>query len=119
MKLLEQVVVVARRMRLADASIDVYKHWIRRYLSFCAERYGAWRRPEELFTEDVEVFLNHLVMEKRLSASSQNQALNALVLLYKRVLQDAIPQDHLWGRFWVIGQSRRVERARGATQPAG
>lgn len=62
MKLLEQIVVVGRRQRLADASIDVYKHWIRRYLSFCAGRHGTWRRPEELFTEDVEAFLNDLVM---------------------------------------------------------
>jgi integron integrase len=91
---------------LADQSIDAYLHWIRRYLRFCAERKGGWTRPEELGTADVEAFLNHLVMEERLSASSQNQALNALVFLYKRVL-DAIPSDHL-GKFALLRSKRQA-----------
>ncbi len=51
--------------------------------------------PEQLRNRDVNRFLNHLVIDRRLSASSQNQALNALVLLVKHVLQNVIPQDHL------------------------
>ena len=108
MKLLEQVVVVARRMRLADNTIDVYKHWIGRYLAYSERRCGGWKRPEELFTADLEQFLNHLVMEKRLSASSQNQALNALVFLYRRVLEGAISPAHL-GKFALV-RSKRVKR---------
>jgi len=67
MKLLDQVVTVARRRGLADKSIDAYCFWIRSYLTFAATRHGGWKSPGELFTEDVEAFLNHLVMEKRLS----------------------------------------------------
>jgi integron integrase len=56
----------------------------------------------------VEAFLNDLVVRRRLSASSQNQALCALVFLYGQVLQDVIPQDHL-GKF-LLQRSRRVKR---------
>ncbi|MGH7179329.1 MAG: integron integrase [Tepidisphaeraceae bacterium] len=108
MKILQQLVVVARRLRLADNTIDAYSSWIRGYLAFCAARHGQWKHPVDLRTQDVEAFLNDLVMRRRLSASSQNQALNALVFLYRHVLQDAIPQDHL-GRF-ELQRSRRVSR---------
>jgi site-specific recombinase XerD len=108
MKLLELLSAVARRRRMADASVDAYNSWVRSYLTFCAARRGGWTPPEQLNTGDVEAFLNHLVLDKRLSASSQNQALNALVFLYRHVLEGAIPQDHL-GKF-VLLRSRRLKR---------
>ena len=95
MKLLEQVEIVARRKRLAKNTIDVYALWIKRFLTFSAARLSEWKHPIDLGTSDVEAFLNDLVIERRLSASSQNQALNALVFLYTHVLGDTIPQDHL------------------------
>lgn len=64
--------------------------------------------PVELGTADVEAYLNHLVGERHLSASSQNQCLNALVFLYKHVLEHAIPQGHL-GKFALL-RSRRPKR---------
>jgi integron integrase len=108
MKLLEQVELVARRRRMARNTIDVYIAWIRQYLHFSAGRRGAWTHPVDLRTADVEAFLNDLVVRRRLSASSQNQALNALVFLYRHVLEDAIPQDHL-GKFELL-RSRRPAR---------
>jgi site-specific recombinase XerD len=107
-KLLEQVVIVARRRRLAQNTIDVYRLWIRQFLTFSAGRLGRWRPPEQLGTGDVEAFLNDLVMRRRLSASAQNQALCALVFLYEQVLADVIPQDHL-GKF-LLQRSRRPQR---------
>jgi len=71
MKLLEQVVVVARRTRLAQSTIDVYCLWIRQFLTFAAQKHGTWKSPQHLGTADVEAFLNDLVMRRRLSASSQ------------------------------------------------
>jgi integrase len=108
MKLLDRLVRVARRRRLADATIDAYTSWVRSYLAHCALRHGSWVPPERLHTADVEAFLNHLVLDKPLSASSQNQALNALVFLYRHVLENVIPQDHL-GKF-VLLRSRRKTR---------
>ena len=61
--------------------------------------------PEQLGSGDVEAFLNHLVGERRLAASTQNQALGALVFLYKHVLEDAIARDHL-GKFELLRSTR-------------
>jgi site-specific recombinase XerD len=108
MKLLEQLARVAWRRRMAEATIAAYSSWVGNYLAHCAARHGQWMPPEQLHTVDVEAYLNHLVLEKRLSASSQNQALNALVFLYRHVLENAIPQDHL-GKF-VLLRSRRKKR---------
>lgn len=108
MKLLDRLAQVAGHRRLSDATVEAYTSWVRSYLSHCAGRYGTWVPPEDLHTVDVEAFLNHLVFEKRLSASSQNQALSALVFLYRHVLENVIPQDHL-GKF-VLLRSRRKKR---------
>jgi integron integrase len=108
MKLLQQLFVVARRRRLAAGTIDVYSSWVRQFLTFHRAADGTWRHPATLGTADVEAFLNDLVVRRRLSASAQNQALCALVFLYKHVLDDVIPQDHL-GKFLLL-RSRRVKR---------
>jgi site-specific recombinase XerD len=108
MKLMDHLVHVARRRWLADATIEAYSSWVRNYLAFCVRTRKAWVPPEKLHTDDVEAFLNHLVLERRLSASSQNQALNALVFLYKHVLENVIPQDHL-GKFALL-RSKRQKR---------
>ncbi|HWE03409.1 MAG TPA: integron integrase, partial [Tepidisphaeraceae bacterium] len=53
-------------------------------------------------------FLTYLATDRRLSASSQNQAVNAIVFLYKQVLADELPPDHL-GRF-AAERSKRPKR---------
>lgn len=63
-----------------------YVAWIEQYLRFC-KRDGAWRHPRELGAGEVERFLSHLALARHVSASTQNQALNALVFLYRAVLQ--------------------------------
>lgn len=79
---------------MSRRTAEVYAMWVRRYLHFCAAARGEWTPPERLATADVEAFLNHLVGERHLSASSQNQALNALVFHYRHVLENAIAPDH-------------------------
>ncbi len=79
MRLLERFEAVVRQRRLAENTIDAYRSWIQQFLRFSASARGQWTRPEELGTADVEAFLNDLVSRRRLSASSQNQALNAMV----------------------------------------
>lgn len=68
----------------------------------------AWRHPRELGATEVQAFLTHLAVNRKLSASSQNQATNAIVFLYKQVLADELPEDHL-GRF-VAERSKRPLR---------
>jgi len=108
MKVLDQFVVVAQRRRLSEHTIDAYLTWARQFLTFSAGRRGAWTHPAELGTPDAEAFLNDLVVRRRLSASSQNQALCALAFLYRHVLEGVIPNEHL-GKF-LLERSRRVAR---------
>ena len=58
MKLLQQVHIVARMLRLSPNTIDAYSWWIRHFLAFCAAREGQWKHPKQLGTADVEAFLN-------------------------------------------------------------
>ena len=105
MKLLERADLVCRRRGMSGRTARVYCQWIRRFLAFAAAAHGRWVVPEQLGTGDVESFLNHLVGDRNLSASSQNQALNALVFLYRHVLEGAIAHDHL-GKFELLRSTR-------------
>ena len=105
MKLLERADLVCRRRGMSRRTAQVYCQWIRRFLTFSATARRAWVPPQQLGTSDIEGFLNHLVGERHLAASTQNQALNALVFLYRHVLADAIAPDHL-GKFELLRSSR-------------
>jgi hypothetical protein len=59
-----------------------YVHWIRRYLVFHGRRH-----PRELGPREMEAFLSALATEGRVAASTQNQALSALLFLYREVLE--------------------------------
>ena len=107
MRLLERLSVVAKQRGMAESTIECYSLWVKQFLRFSATAHGRWRHPSELGTADVEAFLNDMVTARQLAGSTQNQALNALVSLYKHVL-DAIPQDHL-GKFF-LQRSKRPKR---------
>ena len=59
-----------------------YVAWVRRYVRFC-----GLRHPTALGEADVERFLTHLAVRGRVAASTQNQALAALLFLYREVLR--------------------------------
>jgi integron integrase len=59
-----------------------YVDWIRRFIVFHDRRH-----PESLGEAEIGAFLTHLAVERRVAAATQNQALNALVFLYKVVLE--------------------------------
>ncbi len=87
MKLIHRVEEVCRVRRYSPRTAQAYGHWISRYLKAIRVRDGRWRPPEALDAADVEWFLTGLATRRRVSASSQNQALNALVFLYREVLK--------------------------------
>jgi integron integrase len=64
----------------------VYVDWIRRFILFHQKRH-----PTEMGAVEIEAFLTHLAIERNVSASTQNQALSALLFLYKEVLQVELP----------------------------
>jgi integron integrase len=94
-KLLDQVSDIARFRHLSLRTEEAYRNWIKRYILFHGKRH-----PRELDAEAVRTFLTHLAVDEHVSASTQNQAFNALLFLYKQVLQ--VEAFHIRG----------VERAR-------
>jgi integron integrase len=60
---------------------QAYLDWIKRFILFHGKRH-----PENLGSAEVEQFLTHLAVERKVAASTQNQALNAIVFLYTEVL---------------------------------
>src|SRR5438874_1969420 len=107
MTLLERMHETAARRRLARSTIDCYQSWISEFLRFCRDG-QRWRHPRDLGAAEVEAFLNHLALRKRVAASTQNQAICAIVFLFKQVLADELGPDHL-GRF-VAERARRPRR---------
>jgi integron integrase len=80
-KLLDQVREVLRVKHYAIRTEEVYVHWIKRYIFFHHKRH-----PREMGAAEVQAFLSDLAVNQKVSASTQNQALNALVFLYDQVL---------------------------------
>jgi len=82
LKLMEQVRETLRYYHYAKSTEKTYCQWILRFLYF----YEAKRHPKDMGTREVERFLSHLATHGKVAASTQRQALNALVFLYREVL---------------------------------
>lgn len=80
-ELLNQITAVMRKKHMAYKTEQTYIQWIVRYIRFCGTVH-----PRKLDAEDVSRFLSHLAVNENVAASTQNQALNAIVFLYKQVL---------------------------------
>jgi integron integrase len=86
-KLLDQVTEVARFRHLSLRTEQAYRNWIKRFILFHHKRH-----PRELDADAVRTFLTHLAVNDHVAASTQNQAFNALLFLYRQVLQMALPK---------------------------
>lgn len=80
-KLLTRVRHAIRLRHMSPRTEEAYRHWIREYILFHHKRH-----PEEMAEEEVTAFLTHLAVNRKVSASTQNQALSALLFLYRHVL---------------------------------
>ena len=90
--------VVRDKLRVGHYSLrteSAYTQWIRRFV-----RFHRPRHPRDLGPEDVKEFLRWLAVERKVTAPTQNQALSAILFLYRVVLEAPLP--------WLVG----VERAR-------
>jgi integron integrase len=75
-----------RTRHFAYRTEQIYLYWIRRYVKFHDRRH-----PRTLGAAGVEKFLTHLAVEAKVAAATQNQALQALLFLYRRVLDVDLP----------------------------
>ncbi|MDP9349505.1 MAG: integron integrase [Gemmatimonadota bacterium] len=86
-KLLDQVRYAVRVRHYSRRTEDAYVRWVRRFVLFHGKRH-----PLEIGAQEVSAFLSHLASEENVAASTQNQALNALVFLYRCVLERPLPE---------------------------
>lgn len=82
MKLLDQVRTVIRKKHYKYSTEQAYIQWIKRYIIFHNKQH-----PSKLGEEAISQYLSFLAMDRNVAASTQNQALNAIVFLYKQVLK--------------------------------
>jgi integron integrase len=85
-KLLQQASDLARTRHYSLRTEKAYLHWIKQYILFHHKRH-----PSELGAAEVSAFLTHLAVARQVSPSTQNQALAALLFLYRDVLQQSLP----------------------------
>ena len=81
-KLLDHIKMACLRRRYSPRTASSYVYWCRQYILFHKKQH-----PKHLNKQDLETFLNYLITKRHLSASSQGQALNALIFMYKHVLE--------------------------------
>ena len=72
---------VLRKKQYSLKTEETYVGWYRQYV-----RWHGKRHPQEMGVAEVEAFLTHLAVNRNVAATTQNQALNALIFLYKEVL---------------------------------
>ncbi len=98
-RLYDAVVGQLRAGHYSRRTEEAYVHWIRRFLLFHQRRH-----PVELTEEDVSAFLTHLAVAGNVAASTQNQALAAILFLYGKVLKKPL------GRLEGVVRAKRPKR---------
>jgi integron integrase len=99
-KLLDRVRDAIRRRHYSYRTEETYVHWIKRFIHFHQKRH-----PDDMGEPELTAFLNYLSRERKVASSTQNQALSAVVFLYKEVL--GRPLGLLEGLEWAR-RPRRV-----------
>ena len=93
-KLMEQVRTSLRIRHYSYATEKAYLGWIKQFIFFHNKTH-----PNNLGEEAISQFLNHLAVKRKMSSSTQNQALCAIVFLYKHVLKKDIGNLNLvWAK---------------------
>jgi site-specific recombinase XerD len=80
-KLLDQLREALRSRHYSRRTEQTYAHWVKRFIYF-----HNVRHPAEMAEPEINAFLTHLAVKEKVSASTQNQALSALLFLYRHVI---------------------------------
>ncbi|RZJ48210.1 MAG: integron integrase, partial [Acidovorax sp.] len=101
--LLDQVRERIRYLHYSLQTEKAYLYWVRFFIRWHG-RSGAMRHPRDMGAPEVEAFLTMLATERHVSASTHNQALSALLFLYRQVLGIDLP--------WLDGVNRPTQKRR-------
>ncbi len=81
-KLLDQVRNSLRQKNYSFRTEKTYVGWIKRYILFHNKRH-----PNEMGEKEIEEFLTYLAIDKKVAPATQNQALNSIIYLYRKILK--------------------------------
>ncbi len=84
-KLLDQVRAALRVKHYSYRTEQAYIHWIKRFIIFHKKRH-----PKEMGEKEINEFITHLAVKEKVAASTQNQALCAIIFLYKNIINKKI-----------------------------
>jgi integron integrase len=90
MKLLDQVKTKIRFLHYSGATEKTYTYWIRQYILFHRKKH-----PKDMGKNEIEQYLSYLATHRKVSATTQNQAFNALLFLYNQVLQISLKDENI------------------------
>lgn len=102
-RVLDQLRERIRSMHYSLRTEQVYVYWVRFFIRWSG-RGGAMRHPRDMGASEVEAFLTHLATDRKVSASTHNQALSAILFLYREVLAIELP--------WLNGINRPTQKRR-------
>ena len=103
-RLLDRLRTACRRLHYSYHTERAYADWVRRYCLFHTDEAGRPRHPEALAEPDLAAFLSHLAEDRGVAASTQNQALHAVLFLYEHVLGRPL------GRVGGVARAKRPKR---------
>jgi len=84
-RLLDRVRAAIRMRHYSIRTEEAYVQWVRRFVLFHGKRH-----PREMGGPEIAAFLTHLAVDRKVAQATQNQALNAIVFLYRAVLDEKI-----------------------------
>ena len=99
MRLLDQVRQVIRKKHYSIRTEQAYADWIKRFILFHGKKH-----PKDMGEAEISQYISYLAVKKNVAASTQNQALNAIVFLYKQVLKREL------GDFGRMERAKRPKR---------
>jgi Phage integrase, N-terminal SAM-like domain len=85
-RLLDQFRAVMRLRHYSPRTEETYINWVKRFIFFHGKKH-----PSSMGADEVNAFLTHLAVDERVSATTQNQALCAILFLYRVVLEAPLP----------------------------
>ena len=97
-KLLDQMRDILRAKHYSYRTEETYLDWVRRYILFHSKRH-----PGDMGAAEIQAFITHLATQRNVAASTQNQALSAILFLYREVLHKEIEPI-------LLSTARRPER---------
>jgi len=105
-KILDQLRQAIRVKHYSSRTEQAYVYWARRFILFHRKRH-----PAKMGTPEIQAFLAHLASQRKVAASTQNQALSAILFLYREVLQKELEPV-------LLSAAKRPERLPAVLAPA-